>query len=221
MTHDQSPPGTHPSVRAAYDRWAVTYDADRNLTRDLDAAATRQILAGFGGETVLEIGCGTGKNTPFLAQLGRRVLALDFSPGMIAQARARLSASGVDDVSFILADLTRPWPCATGWADLIICNLVLEHIAGLAPVFAEAHRTLSARGRLFICELHPFRQYLGARATFQQGEARVEITATVHHVSDFLDAAERNGFALQELREWWHEEDANEPPRLVSLLFAK
>jgi malonyl-CoA O-methyltransferase len=149
------------------------------------------------------------------------VLAFDFSTEMLAGVRAAAAAVGAGNVTLALADLTRPWPCAAGWADLVVCNLVLEHIADLGPVFAQAHRALTEGGCLFICELHPFRQYQGKRAVFQRDEAQVEIPATVHHLSDFLAAAEQNGLMLRGLREWWHDEDRSEPPRLVSFLFAK
>lgn len=39
--------------------------------------------------------------------------------------------------------------------------------------------------------------------------------------SDFLEAAEKNGFRLNSFREWWHQEDRNKPPRLVSFMFEK
>jgi len=169
-------------------------------------------------EAVLEIGCGTGKNTLLLAEVGRHVTAADFSEGMIAQARTRVQA---DNVAFVVADLTRPWPWADASANLVVCNLVLEHIENLAFVFAEAARVLARPGQLFVCELHPFRQYQGSQAGFQRGQAKVKIPAFVHHLSDFLDAAERSGLALNSLKEWWHEEDSGKPPRLVSFLFGK
>ena len=137
---------------------------------------------------------------------------------MIAQAKARLAAGRI---SFLLADLTGLWPCAAGFADLIVRNLVLEHVADLPFIFAEASRALKGRGRFLISELHPFRQYQGKRAAFQQAGARVEVPAFAHHLSDFLDAAEQARFTLTSLKEWWHEEDRGQPPRLVSLMFEK
>jgi len=204
------------SIRDAYTSWASTYDRDRNLTRDLDQLVTREILAHTHYTSILELGCGTGKNTTLLAQIGTHVHALDFSEGMISQAKTKLSGA---NVTFSLADLTQPWPCADRSIDLIVCNLVLEHIADLAFVFAEARRVLVGRGHFFISELHPFKQYQGARAVFQQGENQTEIPAFVHHISDFLHAAERHGFTLKRLNEWWHAEDQHKPPRLISFIF--
>ena len=205
-------------VREAYDRWSATYDTDRNLTRDLDRLVTRQTLAGLRCANILELGCGTGKNTAFLAELGARVHALDFSEAMLARARAKLPP---DRVTFTVADLTAPWPCAERSMDLVVCNLVLEHIADPRFVFREAFRCLGARGHLFVCELHPFKQYLGSRAVFQRDRANVAIPAFVHHISEFLDAAAEAGFTLVSLKEWWHDDDRDTPPRLVSFLWEK
>jgi malonyl-CoA O-methyltransferase len=206
------------SVSDGYNAWAATYDTDRNLTRDLDAAATRATLAGMRPRSILELGCGTGKNTLTLAEIGGRVQALDFSEAMLAQARAKQPGA---HVSFSLADLTRPWPCADASVDLIVGNLVLEHIAELGFIFAEAARCLEPGGRLFLSELHPFKQYLGAKARFEQAQARVDIPAFTHHISEFLAAAAQAGLGLLSLKEWWHAEDPPELPRLLSLLFDK
>lgn len=206
------------SVQTAYNNWSATYDRDRNLTRDLDAVVAREALAQLHCRSILEIGCGTGKNTPLLARLGEKVCALDFSTGMLSQAKAKVPAA---HVSFAVANLTHPWPCAAQSADLIVCNLVLEHIADLGFIFSEAFRTLMTGGRFFLCELHAFRQYQGSAANFQRDQATTEIQAFVHHLSDFTQAAAEHGFTLESFNEWWHADDDKKPPRLASFMFRK
>jgi SAM-dependent methyltransferase len=206
------------NVQDSYNHWSATYDTDENLTRDLDEAVTRDTLGDSRCQLILEVGCGTGKNTGLLARIGDRVCALDFSEGMIARAREKLAA---DNVIFALADITKQWPCVGGSADLVVCNLVLEHIEDLGFVFSEVFRSLMGGGRFFVCELHPFLQYEGKKARFQRAQGTTEIQAFVHHLSGFLAAAEESGLSLRECREWWHEEDRDQPPRLVSFLFEK
>jgi malonyl-CoA O-methyltransferase len=137
---------------------------------------------------------------------------------MLARAREKVQAA---NVTFTEADLTQPWPVEDNSADLVVCNLVLEHIEGLRFIFGEAARVLMAGGLFFVCELHPFRQYQGTVANFQREEGAILIPAYVHHISDFLAAAAENEFALASLKEWWHEEDAGKPPRLASFVFEK
>lgn len=206
------------SIQSAYNDWSASYDTDENLTRDLDQQVTRETLANLNFKSILETGCGTGKNTAFLSQIGAKVHALDFSGGMIEKARKKVRA---ENVRFSIADLTQKWPCEDSAYDLIVCNLVLEHIEDLAFIFAEAFRVLEGRGSFLINELHPFRQYEGKKARFSNETGVTEIPAFVHHISDFVNAASRTKLTLVKLNEWWHERDQNKPPRIVSFLFEK
>lgn len=191
-------------VHQAYDEWASTYDSDRNLTRDLDALVIRKTLSRLRPGSALELGCGTGKNSVFLARISKELHALDFSEGMIAQAKVRVRGP---HVSFALADLSKRWPRRERSADLLVCNLVLEHIEELRHIFAEAHRVMRPGAMFFVSELHPFRQYQGKQANFQGRQGAVRVPAFVHNISEFLNAAEEVGFALVKLDEWWHKED--------------
>ena len=171
------------NIRHAYSDSSATYDLDRNLTRDLDQAVTRNILANLHCKSVLELGCGTGKYTALLAEIGERICAIDFSPNMIERAKDKLR---LDNVSFEVADITGPWPCESESYDLIVCNLVLEHVRDLSFIFAEAFRVLIARGRFFLCELHPTRQYEGKQANFQSNGKMTAIESFIDHLTDFL-----------------------------------
>lgn len=206
------------NTQAAYNFWSATYDIDTNLTRDLDQYVTEVTLSNLKFKSALEIGCGTGKNTNLLSQIAETVHAIDFSESMLQKAKEKLAAA---HVTFSRADITHPWPCPDQSADLVIGNLVLEHIEELSFVFSEASRCLAAGGMFFVCELHPFKQYQGAKANFQSAQESVEIPAFLHHVSDFFDAAKSCGLTVKELKEWWHPQDQNKPPRLLSFVFQK
>ena len=206
------------SIQNAYDEWSQTYDEDRNLTRDLDQRVMMETLANQHFDSILEIGCGTGKNTSFLVGVGEKVHALDFSEGMIEKAKEKVKAA---NVRFSMADLTQRWPCEDQAYDLIVCNLVLEHIKDLFFIFSEAFRVLAEGGKFLVNELHPFRQYEGKKARFDQGEGVIEIPAFVHHISDFLNAGSNNSLRLIKLNEYWHEQDQGKPPRMISFLFEK
>jgi ubiquinone/menaquinone biosynthesis C-methylase UbiE len=205
-------------IQNAYNEWSDSYDRDENRTRDLDRDVVRKQLGLLHFDSILEIGCGTGKNTWFFAQIGKNVLAVDFSEGMISKAREKVQAG---NVRFSLMDITQPWDFEEASFDLIVCNLVLEHIQDLSHVFSEAARTLHPGGHFFIDELHPFRQYEGTKARFYRSDEKIEVDAFVHHVSDFLQAAGQNQMVLVQLEEYWHETDENKPPRILSLYFER
>jgi malonyl-CoA O-methyltransferase len=211
-------------VASAYDRWARTYDADVNRTRDLDASVVRRSAPDVDGRDVLEVGPGTGKNTTWLAQRARSVVGLDASAGMLAIAQARIEADGVADrVRFVQHDITNAWPIVSASIDVVIGDLVLEHVEDVGHVFAEAARVLRSTGNIFICELHPIRQFHGGRAHFvdvPSGEV-VDVPVFRHTVSEFVNRGVEAGLVVERVDEWLDEEGAGAPPRLLSVLFRK
>lgn len=205
-------------VREAYNRWSAKYDSKINLTRDLDRIITKKTLIDLRFRSIVEIGCGTGKNTSFLSEISSKVHAVDFSEAMIKQAKQKLNS---ENVMFSVSDIKERWMFDDRSADLITCNLVLEHIENISFIFSEASRILVKGGILFISELHPFKQYLGAKANFSIDGETVEIDSFIHHISDFFNAAKVYGLAIEDFQEWWHEQDTNKPPRLVTFKFRK
>jgi malonyl-CoA O-methyltransferase len=185
-------------VAGAYDAWAGTYDSMTNATRDLDARVVRELLR-VDGRDVVEVGCGTGKNTVWLAERARSVVALDVSPGMLAKARERVSAA---NVRFVQHDLREAWPVEPASADVVTFDLVLEHVERLGPVMAEAARVLRPGGTLFVCELHPFRQLQGGQAQFVGADGEtVRVAAWHHDVADYVNAAIESGLRIERLDE--------------------
>jgi ubiquinone/menaquinone biosynthesis C-methylase UbiE len=167
---------------------------------------------------VLETGCGTGLNTTYLAQQSRSVLALDGSAGMLAQARTRMAAP---QVRLVQCDLQHAWPLVASSVDLVVCLLVLEHIADLHMFFQEAWRVLRTGGECFVCELHSFRQLQGRQARFTEAKSGqvVLIPAYLHDVSAYVNASVQQGLVLLRMDEWRDAHDTTRglPPRLLSL----
>lgn len=205
-------------VQKAYNNWAQQYDTNENKTRDLEARSLRETLAPLTFENCLEIGCGTGKNTVWLMQKAASVTAVDLSEEMLAKAKEKLNSA---NVTFLQADITRPWDFVTNQYDLIGFSLVLEHIEFLQPVLEKAASALKPGGYLYISELHPFKQYNGSKARFDTAEGTQVVTCFNHHITDFTDAATANGLSLANLAEYFDDENRNNIPRLLTLLFIK
>ena len=199
----------------AYNQWSATYDTVENKTRDLEAKALRESIDGDELD-ILEIGCGTGKNTEFLQTKAKYLIGADFSAEMLAQAKAKITA---ENVEFKQLDLRESWGFADDSFDLITCSLALEHIENIYFVFAEARRVLRESGRFYFGELHPFKQYQGTKARFETGSGVFELECFVHHVSEFFAAASANGFELIELKEWFDDDERTQIPRLLTMIF--
>ena len=206
-------------VKTAYNSWAGQYDTNENKTRDLEAIALRETLAGIPFSHCLEIGCGTGKNTEWLCSSDRKVTAVDFSEEMLAKARARISSGRVE---FLQADIDQPWLFAEGRTfDLVSFSLVLEHIENIDAVFARVHSALNEGGYVYIGELHPFKQYTGSKARFETNEGVNIVTCFDHHVSDFTGAAKKHGFGIVRIEEYFDGGERSGIPRILVLLLRK
>ncbi len=194
-----------PGVRGGYDRWAAVYDRDANPLVALEEEHAPAAIGDARGLAVLDLGCGTGRHAVRLAGAGATVTAVDFSEGMLAEARAKPGAEGV---AFVAHDLHAPLPFAAGAFDFVVSGLVLEHLRELAPFFAEARRVLKPGGRAVVSAMHPAMFLRGAHARFTD-PASGELVAPgsyPHSVSGFVLAALRAGFRIDDLSE--HAPDA-------------
>ena len=152
--------------------------------------------------TALELGPGQGWLLPSLSARAARVLALDNSPEMLAQAEAACAAQSLANVELRLADGNALGDLA-GSVDLAVCNMVLHHTPSPAAVLAELARTLVPGGSLLLTDLCAHDQawareacgdlWLGFSPADLSGWAT--LAGLVEHHNLYL--ALRNGFRLQ------------------------
>ena len=105
------------------------------------------------GGTCVEVGCGPGRMTADLARRFDRVIALDVSPAMLAQARERLVAEHVSNVELVAVGGERLDGVADAVADTLVCYLVLQHLPSARAVERYVHefgRVLHPRGAAFV-----------------------------------------------------------------------
>ena len=202
------------STQKLYDEWSATYDAVANPTRDLEKRACESLLGQQSFGRVLELGSGTGKNTGWLAERSREVVSVDLSPDMQAIAREKVAAANVE---FRIGDVTDPWNFGNVF-DLVTCSLILEHVEDLRHIFSEAARILIPGGRIYVCELHPIKQYSGSKARFEAEGREKVLECFTHHVSDYTNAALIAGFSIERIDEWFDGYDRSSTPRLISFL---
>lgn len=206
------------SIEKAYNLWSQQYDTNKNKTRDLDEISTINILSKYNFDTVLELGCGTGKNTKWLVEKANKIIGLDFSQEMLSKAKEKVNSP---KVTFIKANLLQPWMVDNEFADLITSSLTLEHIKDLDFIFKQAYLKLKLNGIFFINELHPFKQYSGSKARYESENGTEMLEVYTHHISEYISIAHNNNFKTIEIDEQFDNLDKNEIPRLISLVFIK
>jgi SAM-dependent methyltransferase len=107
--------------------------------------------------TALDLGCGTGDNSVYLAQHGWQVTGVDFVPKAIDKARAKAAASKVA-VSFVHADVTRLSSEGVGTGfDLIVDNGCLHGMSDddRDAYVREVTKVAAPDARLLLVEFIP------------------------------------------------------------------
>lgn len=205
------------STEKAYNEWASQYDDNVNLTRDLEAKAIREVLKNAEYETCLEVGCGTGKNTVWLAEKAKEMVSVDLSIEMLAKAKAKITD---EKIHFVHADINEEWGFTDRTYELVTFSLILEHIQDIDLVFEKTAKILKTGGHVYVGELHPYKQYAGSKARFESKEGEKVLQCFNHHISDFTNAGKKNNLCLIDLEEYFDEAN-KEIPRILTLLFKK
>jgi 2-polyprenyl-3-methyl-5-hydroxy-6-metoxy-1,4-benzoquinol methylase len=206
------------NVEEAYKHWSVQYDTNQNKTRDLEAISLRETLNDIKFDNCLEIGCGTGKNTEWLLTKGHQITAIDLSEEMLTIAKKKISNN---NVQFIKLDINESWTFTNEKFDLIVCSLVLEHIENLNRVFKLISENLTKNGTVYIGELHPFKQYSGSKASFENEMGKQTVTVFTHHISEYTSLAKQNELMILEIKEYFDDGDTKSIPRILTLKLIK
>ena len=102
------------------------------------------------GDTILDVGCGTGILLPLLykaADGGGKIVSLDIAEEMLKQAR---NNGHQGNINFIHADVAAI-PLSDEAFDLVICYSCFPHFANKPGALAEMARVMRNGGRLAIC----------------------------------------------------------------------
>ena len=166
----------------------------------------------------MEIGCGTGKNTEWLLTKGQKITAIDLSEEMLTIAREKISN---DNVQLLKVDINQDWTFTTEKFDLVVCSLVLEHIENINRIFKLISEKIKKNGTVYIGELHPFKQYSGSKASFENEEGKQTVTVFTHHISEFTSLAKQNGLTISEVKEYFDDGNTTSIPRILTLKFTK
>lgn len=118
-------------------------------------AKFRQLLAARPGETGLDVGCGLAHLALELAQdvaPGGRIIALDNSEHMVAEAAARVAAAGLADAVPVRQGDATALDLADASVDFVVAAQVYSYVPEAARAVAEAARVLRPGGRLAVLE---------------------------------------------------------------------
>jgi len=102
------------------------------------------------GNVAIDMGCGTGVFSFYLAGRGVRVIGVDGAPGMIQFCEERRSREGLQNIRFVRGTLPEVDESALEPADLVISSSVVEYVERLDDTLALFVRHLKPAGVLII-----------------------------------------------------------------------
>ena len=144
------------------------------------------------GETVVDLGSGAGIDC-FLAarQVGPtgRVIGVDMTQEMLAEARANAERVGAANVEFRLGEIEH-LPIADNTADVVISNCVINLVPDKRQAYRDASRVLKPGGRIAIADVvntAPLPPELAVDATLLC--ACLAGAATTHQIEEWLATA--------------------------------
>jgi ubiquinone/menaquinone biosynthesis C-methylase UbiE len=136
---------------AFFDALAAHWDNEEPTSQTMTARLSQHadLLALKPGQSLLEVGCGTGKTTAWLAAqvTPGRVRAIDFAPEMIAKAQAK----GID-ADFACLDVCGE-ALGCGRYDVILCFHSFPHFRDQPATLRNFTRALTPSGRLLVMHL--------------------------------------------------------------------
>ncbi|MFB6298926.1 MAG: class I SAM-dependent methyltransferase [Halobacteriales archaeon] len=142
-------------VTGFYGRWARLYDLLASYTPGIDSLRGRAADACRleRGDTVVEMGCGTGANFPYLRDAvgsSGTVVGVDITSGMLHRARARIERAGWENVHLLKGDATKP-PIDTD-VDAILATFVIGMFDAPGTAVATWCDCLVPDGRLALLD---------------------------------------------------------------------
>jgi demethylmenaquinone methyltransferase/2-methoxy-6-polyprenyl-1,4-benzoquinol methylase len=137
-------------VADMFDAVANNYDFTNAVLSGGNAAlwriATTKAIDPREGERILDIACGTGTSSAAIARSGATVVGLDFSPGMLAEARRKHPSA-----EFVEGDAEK-LPFVSDEFDAVTISFGLRNVKNPKNALDEMYRVLKPGGRLVICE---------------------------------------------------------------------
>ncbi|MEI2776594.1 MAG: class I SAM-dependent methyltransferase [Tetrasphaera sp.] len=137
-----------------FDARAKTWDDDPDKiarSRAL-AAAIRDRVELRSSTRLFEYGAGTGQLALALAPHVATVMLADASAGMIAVARERLGAAGLDPDRAIQLDLLTD-PAPDEEFDLVVSAMTLHHVPDIPALLTALHGLLASGGTIALSDL--------------------------------------------------------------------
>lgn len=138
-------------ARAYFDRVAATFGDEILPGRTWEGLA-RALLQLAPRGRYADLGIGDGLLTLMLSEVAHNVTAVDISPQMLGQLKARAAQRGITNVTTAEGDI-EDLPLADSSFDVAVLSQALHHAKSPHTALLEARRILIPGGRLLVIDL--------------------------------------------------------------------
>ena len=111
-----------------------------------------EFLGSLKGKTVLDAGCGNGYLSRKIAKTAKKVIAVDFTEGLIEHAKRR--SRDFKNIEYRVENIER-LSFKNNIVDLTLCNMVLMDLERLDRAVGEIARVTKKNGLIVISTQHP------------------------------------------------------------------
>jgi ubiquinone/menaquinone biosynthesis C-methylase UbiE len=140
-------------VRREFSRQADTFDDDSVFANPrLAAWITTNLEPIDDATTLLEVACGAGHMSEYLAPRVRQAIGVDLTPAMLANGKHRLDTRDVRNVLLQQGD-GYELPFVNESFDLVVCRFAVHHFDRPGIAIGEMGRVCRASGRVAIVDL--------------------------------------------------------------------
>jgi ArsR family transcriptional regulator len=137
--------------RAYFDRIAAAFGEQVLPGRTWEGLARALVQLAPRGRYA-DLGIGDGMLTLMLSDVAHKVTAVDISPEMLNQLRARAAAKGIENIECVEGDI-EDLPLPDESFDVVVMSQALHHAVTPSKALGEARRILVPGGRLLILDL--------------------------------------------------------------------
>jgi len=158
------------TLKQTFDAVSSGYDGGALRFFPQSARSMVSLLDLRGDEHALDVACGTGHASLAVARMlpNGRVTGIDFSAGMLDQARRKAAAQGIGNIDFLERDMTALGFPADSF-DVALCAFGIFFVDDLDTQLAHLASVVKPRGKVMISSFqeahyfHPLREMMLAR----------------------------------------------------------
>lgn len=162
------------NVKKAYDHLANQYDTLMSSSRIFRNELWKLYGKTFvSGQHIVDLGCGTGIDTLFLAEMGCRVTAIDLSQKMLDQLEKKISGHrGQLNITIVQYDIENFSRLALSDIDGVVSGFAaINTVCELRGLSEALHSALSENGKVI---LHGLNTWKSPRSDEENGEIKIQ-----------------------------------------------